>query len=409
MKIALLHYSAPPTVGGVESVIAQHARLMATAGHEVSIIAGSGQVFDRRIQHVSIPLISSSHTAVLDAKAELDKGLLPPGFTALVAEIKNRLLPATRSLDWLIAHNVCSLHKNLALTVALHDLSQQPDFPKIILWHHDLAWTSARYQGELHPGYPWALLRTAWPNVKQVTISESRRQELAELQNIDPQSIHVVPNGLDAGVMLKLGSVARELLDRFDLLNATPLLLLPVRLTRRKNIELALRTLAELVKVHPNARLIVTGPLGSHNPANRVYFEELKSLRDELGLSASAIFLAELIAGFLPDEVISDLYRLADALFLPSLEEGFGIPILEAGLVGMPIFCSDIPALKALGQADAHYFSPNTDSVKLASLISETLQGSREYRLRVRVRQNYAWQSIYSTYIAPLLEDKHGV
>ena len=34
MKIALLHYSAPPIVGGVESVLAHHAREMAAAGHE---------------------------------------------------------------------------------------------------------------------------------------------------------------------------------------------------------------------------------------------------------------------------------------------------------------------------------------------------------------------------------------
>ncbi len=42
MKIDLLHYSAPPIVGGVESVISHHARLMSKAGHPVRIIAGRG-------------------------------------------------------------------------------------------------------------------------------------------------------------------------------------------------------------------------------------------------------------------------------------------------------------------------------------------------------------------------------
>src|SRR3990170_7574624 len=135
MKIAIIHYSAPPTVGGVESVIAHHARLMASAGHEVLILAGTGQVFDRRIRFLSIPQISSRHTAVLDAKAELDQGIVPKGFASLIREIKRRLLPALKPADWLIAHNVCSLHKNLALTAALHDLSQQTGFPKLILWH----------------------------------------------------------------------------------------------------------------------------------------------------------------------------------------------------------------------------------------------------------------------------------
>jgi glycosyltransferase involved in cell wall biosynthesis len=340
----------------------------------------------------------------LDVKAQLDKGVVPPGFDAFVAEIKNRLIPATNGLDCIIAHNVCSLHKNLALTAALHDLSRDQGFPKLILWHHDLAWTSARYRDDMHPGYPWDLLRSAWPGVEQVTISELRHRELAQLQNVSLEEIRVVPIGLDVSGMLKLGSVARHLIERLNLLNAAPLLLLPVRLTRRKNIQLALQTLAELLKHYPDAKLVVTGPLGPHNPANLDYFEELKITRQDLGLSASAFFLAELIEGFLPDEVIFDLYRMADAMILPSLEEGFGIPILEAGLVGIPIFCTDIPTLKALGQTEAVYFSPDSDPAQVAAMISEVLQSNLQYRLRVRVRQEYSWQSIYAKHISPLIE-----
>ena len=46
MQIALLHYSVPPVIGGVESVLAQQARLMADAGHNVRGIAGRGEKFD---------------------------------------------------------------------------------------------------------------------------------------------------------------------------------------------------------------------------------------------------------------------------------------------------------------------------------------------------------------------------
>ena len=41
MRIALLHYSSPPIVGGVESVLARHARLMAGAGHHVPLLPGA--------------------------------------------------------------------------------------------------------------------------------------------------------------------------------------------------------------------------------------------------------------------------------------------------------------------------------------------------------------------------------
>lgn len=404
MKIAILHYSAPPVVGGVEAVLARHAKLMASAGHEVRVIAGTGDPFDRRVQFISIPLLASRHTAVLDAKSELDKGVIPQGFPNLVNEIKERLGQALDSMDLLIAHNVCSLHKNLALTAAVHELSQEKGTPKLIVWHHDLAWTSGRYEGELHPGYPWDLLRTAWPGVKQVTISELRRQELAELQKTPPEQIEVIPNGLDVAQMLKLGSVVAALVDRLDLLSAAPLLLLPVRITRRKNIELALRTLAELSKRMPQAKLVITGPLGAHNPANLDYFEELKRLRGDLSLVNTAYFLAEQLEGWLPDEVVFDLYRVADALFLPSWEEGFGIPILEAGLAGIPIFCADIPTLKALAGDEAVTFPPDAQPGQVATLVREGLQANPTYRQRLRVRQNYTWQAIYAQRIAPLIE-----
>jgi glycosyltransferase involved in cell wall biosynthesis len=384
--------------------LAHHAKLMASAGHEVRVIAGTGDTFDRRVHFVSIPLLASRHTAVLDAKGELDNEVIPQGFPKLVREIKERLGQALDSVDLLIAHNVCSLHKNLALTAALHELSQEKENPKLIVWHHDLAWTSGRYQGELHPGYPWDLLRTAWPGVKQVAISELRRQELAALQNIPPEQIEVIPNGLDVAQMLKLGSVAAALVDRLDLLSAAPLLLLPVRITRRKNIELALRTLAELRKPMPQAKLVITGPLGAHNPSNLDYFEELKRLRGDLSLLNTAYFLAEQIEGWLPDEVIFDLYRVADALFLPSWEEGFGIPILEAGLAGIPIFCADIPTLKALAGDEAVTFPPDAQPGRVATLVREALQANPTYRQRMRVRQNYTWQAIYAQRIAPLIE-----
>ena len=46
MKIAILHYSAPPVIGGVESVLAHHAKLMVSAGHEVQVIAGIGKNYE---------------------------------------------------------------------------------------------------------------------------------------------------------------------------------------------------------------------------------------------------------------------------------------------------------------------------------------------------------------------------
>jgi glycosyltransferase involved in cell wall biosynthesis len=129
----------------------------------------------------------------------------------------------------------------------------------------------------------------------------------------------------------------------------------------------------------------------------------LTSLRKELKLEHAAHFLAELTDQFIPDPVISDFYHLSDALFMPSTEEGFGIPILEAGLAGLPIFCSDIPPLRSLSSSNATYFSPDADPVELANRIVNHLSFDPVFRMRMRVRREFSWEGIYAREIAPLL------
>ncbi|RPJ22846.1 MAG: glycosyltransferase [Chloroflexi bacterium] len=401
-KVALLHYSAPPIVGGVESVLSHQARLMADDGHQVQIVAGRGEQTDPRIPFIQLPMADSRHPDVLVIKAELDEGRVPSGFAELVDSLTANLGEVLDGVEVLIAHNVCSLNKNLALTAAVRNLANHNHL-RIILWHHDLAWTTPRYRSELYEGYPWDLLRQAWPGVEQVTISEMRQHELAGLFQIDQDEIAVIPNGVEISRFHKLEEQTRGYMKQLGLLDTSPLLLLPVRITPRKNIELALRVCASLREHFPDTKLIVTGPLGPHNPTNIKYFEQLTALRTELGLGNVVFFLAELTAEYIPDEMISDFYHLADALFLPSREEGFGIPVLEAGLAGLPIFCADIAPLRSLGGPHATYFSPDADPGELANTIANHLSLSPVFRMRTQVRRQYTWERIYAQNIAPLL------
>ncbi len=408
-KVLLLHYAAPPIVGGVESVMNHQAQLLVEDNYKVTLLAGRGQQTDPRISFVCLPLVDSRHPEILTVKQELDAGEVTAHFEQIVTTLEAELRQALAGSDVVIAHNVCSLNKNLPLTTALKritdsNLKNLESPTRFILWHHDLAWTTPRYQTELHNGYPWHLLRTAWPGVIQVTVSESRRRELAELMSIAPEQINVVPNGVDLASFFKLEAQTQGFVQSFDLMNANPLLLLPVRITTRKNIELAIKTLAELKKHFPNAKLVVTGPLGPHNPANVSYFERLSNLREQLRLQEAVIFLAEHTSEYLPDAVIADFYRLADTLFFPSREEGFGIPVLEAGISGLPVFCADIPPLRALSGRFAHYFSPDGSPKQIAKLIEKQLEKDSGFHLRQQVKQNYTWQQIYSKQIKPIIE-----
>jgi glycosyltransferase involved in cell wall biosynthesis len=163
--------------------------------------------------------------------------------------------------------------------------------------------------------------------------------------------------------------------------------------------------MAELRKDHPKAVLLVTGPEGSHNPANAAYKRKLLELRDGLGLHEAAHFLTEITDEKLPESVIADFYRLADALIFPSFEEGFGIPIIEAGVNSIPVFCSDIPVMRELGGKDVSYFGTQEKPDRIAKLIANRLDSSATARLSRRAKHGFTWDSIYRLKIGPLIEE----
>jgi glycosyltransferase involved in cell wall biosynthesis len=64
------------------------------------------------------------------------------------------------------------------------------------------------------------------------------------------------------------------------------------------------------------------------------------------------------LTGYIPDAVIGEYFRLADAYIMPSLVEGFGIPILEAFYHGCPVLCSNACSLPEVAGDAAIYFDP---------------------------------------------------
>ncbi|GIK65739.1 MAG: hypothetical protein BroJett018_35330 [Chloroflexota bacterium] len=405
-KIAILHYASPPGVGGVEVTMLHQARGLTKLGYAVRIISGAGSELDPSIDTIINPLFGSKHPDVLEVKAELDVGRVRGAYTELVSQIEIRLAEALEGCDVLIAHNILSLNKNLPLTAALHKIYRHHPF-KLIAWCHDIAWTSEQYRPELHEGQPYDLLRHQWHNVTYVTVSKPQRVELSNLLDIPPNQIAVVPPGVDYPTFFKWTPTTKFLEDELHLLDADGLLLLPARLTRRKNIQLGLRILSEIrAQSSKDYRLIVTGPPGPHNPTNKIYLEDLLALRRLLGVEKSAHFLYQMGNPLVPDDdTQANLYQLVDGLLFPSFQEGFGIPILEAGLVGLPIFCADIPPFRETAGADALYFDPvNGEPRRIAEQILRAIEASATSRLRKKVRQKYRWETLIREQIVPLIE-----
>jgi len=408
MRIGLLHYSGPPTVGGVEQTLYHHSLALADLGHQPRLLVGQGDPFDPRVEVRRIPRLFSGHPDVLRVKAQLDGGQVTEDFGRLRSGIREELLREAADLRVLVVHNVLTLHKNLALTSALHELQSQGRLPRLIGWHHDFAWERPDYRSELHPGEPWDLLRRALPGVAQVVVSSAQRARLAQLYLVAPETIQVIPPGIDPALSGRWTPQARELARRLDLLRADLLLLLPARITRRKNIEFALEVLAALRREGgQDARLLVTGPPGPHNPGNLAYLEQLLALRQSLGLERSAHFLhVDLPEPLrdLSDDTLASLYLLCDALFFPSRDEGFGIPLLEGAYARLPSFCSDIPAFRETGREHVRYFSLNDRPEQVAALLHASMASDERFLQRRQVLQGHTWERLVAEQLLPLLE-----
>jgi len=392
----------------------KHAELLTLNGFSVEILTGRGHSDHSEIKVKKFDLLDSTNERILKIKNSLDSGKIPEDFSTAKEEIKLWLKQQLDVANLLIAHNICTLHKNLPLSAALYELVQERSTPPLIAWNHDFAWTNKHYLSQVYDDWPWNILKKTWSEKTHihVTVSEDRKSQLAHLLNIPPAQIHTIPSGIEFDRILGLSALTLEIITNYSIMSAFPIILLPARITKRKNIEFAVKIVDGLKKHYPSTALIITGPPGPHNPKNRSYFQELKNLRSQMDLipstpevnnDAKVIFLAEYSDNYIPTEVIYDLYRISDFLLFPSFQEGFGIPILEAGITGMPIFCSNINPFHETAGDLANYFELTDHPDSIALKISKFLENDKSIQLKKKVRQKYTWEGVYTSQIEPLV------
>jgi len=177
-RIGLLHYTCPPVIGGVETILYEQAIRLNARGYPVTILSGRGGPLPdaRAVKLVIIPQLDSRHPQVSAVRDALNQGQVPAVFAALQAEIEQLLSPQLAQLDTLIVHNALTLHFNLALTSALWTLAGR-DRVRIISWVHDLSWINPLYRPWMHEGEPWDLLRRQHPKITPVFVSAQRLAE----------------------------------------------------------------------------------------------------------------------------------------------------------------------------------------------------------------------------------------
>lgn len=131
---------------------------------------------------------------------------------------------------------------------------------------------------------------------------------------------------------------------------------------RRKNIELLDRAMSHVVGLLPSASLVMVGP-------------------HRAGAGAEPAWRHA--TGFVGEDDLASLYRRARAVVVPSLYEGFGLPVLEAMRLGAPVICARTSSLPEVAGDAARYVSP-ADEGQLALAIAELLSNDVTYHTMQR-------------------------
>jgi glycosyltransferase involved in cell wall biosynthesis len=395
-RILFVHYTTPQILGGVEQVRGAHMAALLAAGKEVAILAGRGGAKPPGVRVVRVAEADSRHPAVERDLAALSKGVVTPEHKKLVARLEAKIRPHVERADRVVVHNVMTMPLNLALTEVLAALAREHP-GRFIAWTHDISYFDERYAALRRDGPPWDIVTRAVPGVRYVTVSQERAQQLSQLTRLARDEIEVVTNGVDVGEVLGLAPTGMHLAERLGLFDADPLLLLPVRLTRRKRIEAAIDATTVLRGRGRAAVLVVTGTVGPHDATNKAYLAELSARAKKV----EGVHLLAALGLRIKYGTVVDLYALADVLVFPSESEGFGIPMLEAGLHSMTIVCSDIPSLRETGGDDPIYVPPDASGEVIADAIEHALDAP-VMRMRVRARE-HAWPRVLRERVLPVI------
>jgi len=375
MKIALIHFTAPPVPGGVERIVAEQIQTLRAAGHNVSLACFEG----------GEDVGADSH--------------IPLSLNANRSELTTYLCAALSGTDCVLMHNVCTLPFAPELTAALRELPAQLPSTRWICWVHDLAAANPEYAVALQ-GENGVLFTQAFSGWEYVAVSATRQRQVEGILGV---ACGVIPNGVDPAYTLQLTPETAAFAEQNALWDADVVLLNPARLLPRKTVEVGIQIARAADSLGLDLQYIVTGVSDPRQGGHAAYFKHLKQLCETLHVTDSVHFLAEALP--VGPQQMCDVFKISDAVFLPGVREGFNVPVLEAGVFGKPVFCPDSEPLNSLPGVIT--YPPGMAVPELARWLISQLKAQNAILARRKILREYRWPSIYRNHLGPLLQRVH--
>ncbi len=177
---------------------------------------------------------------------------------------------------------------------------------------------------------------------KIITISESSKSDIIKEYRVKSEKVHVIYPGIRIEKNLKNITNMEDLRKKFNI--KEEYILFVGTLQPRKNI---VKLIEAFSKLDGDLHLVIVGKKGWN-------YEEILNAPKKFGVESKVIFIQEA-----SDEDLPVLYKNAKFFILPSLYEGFGLPVLEAMSYGTPVITSNISSLPEAGGNAALYVNPN--------------------------------------------------
>lgn len=189
-----------------------------------------------------------------------------------------------------------------------------------------------------------------------VTVSEFSKQCLIQNLNIEDKKIEVIGNGWE-----HINNIIENDEKKDKRIKKDSFYFFIGSLFPHKNISWIL----EEARLMSDSLFVIAG---------RMHYKFIETIKENL---KNVIFL-----GYISDEYMKYLMNNCKAFLFPSLEEGFGIPVLEALALGTEVIVSDIPVFKELYGDSVHYINPKDATINLDKLLQNSVSDSKNILIK---------------------------